>query len=631
MKKISLLLIVIFSFSSAWAEKVLYLNLRVQAYLSSQPNKSEILEDRTIRLLDDLETSVFLANFTLTLKPDISEDATALLKVNWYGLPPDLESGFKEMPLEFKKTAPFIEAGEIKGKNDLFFRILLKGNKIADEILGCTENPYDTTLWKTDESIHFYFTFIKNSLADFFWNPNKSYLENEYERYKKNFEFTHAGKLNYFYCTCPINQIVWDSGSYYAINTAKNSIFVIYNHDHKDISHPALNVYLFYYYWGYAPKFIAEGAGGYYSLNYFIAAKFKKQKKLYPLKSLIWAKDYNSKNREVAYWESASFVRYLIDTYGNAKFKNFYEEVQEFNFESILQKYYNKSLAEIEKDWLKFIEFYQPYKNDLIYFARQSTGFKEYKKALELFLDLFKIYPSSPEALPLLGNAYYLVGNYPEAQKVYQRWSDADTTKAERHFVLGNLSWINGDLKTAKTAYQRACHKDTVYAVNLINLGKLYWALGQKDSALYYFDLAEKKKPEPPEACELFLAYVKYFVEKKDGLKVQENFQKAKNAAAILVQTKPEEAWPYLKLGETYLAASAIDPAKLDSTELYLKLAEFLEDRPYYYGQILLTLGKTYLVHKQIDSAKATLKQVLALPSGYQEKKEARELLAKIK
>lgn len=634
MKKIYyfILLTLIFIFNISFAEKVLYLNLQVKAFLSSRPDKQEILEDRTIRLIDDLETSAFLANFTLTLKPRIIDNSTANIAVNWYGLPPDLENGFKEVQLEFQKTAPLVEVGEIKCKNDLSFKIFLKGNKIAEESLVCTEDPYDTTLFKTDNSVHFYFTFIKNSLADYFWNSNKSYLENEYERYKKTFGFTHAGsRLNYFYCSCPLNQVAWDSGALYALNTAKNSMYTIYNQNQKDISHPALNVYLFYYYWGYAPRFIVEGAGGFYTLNYFKAAKLKKQKKLYPLKSLIWAKDYNQKNRAIAYWQSASFVRYLIDTYGELKFQEFYREVHEFNFESVIQKHYNKSLAEIESDWLKFIEFYRPYKEDLIYFAKQSTGFREYKKALELYLGLFKIYPTSPEVLPSLGNAHYLVGNYPEAQKVYQRWSNLDTAKAERYFVLGNVSWVAGDVKTAKFAYQKACQKDTVFAVNYINLAKVYRALSQKDSALYYIELAEKKRLDPPEACELFLAQIKNYAEKKDTLKTRENFQKAKNAAAILVQTKPEEAWPYLKLGEVYLAFGAVDTAKLDSAEFYLKLAEFLEDRPYYYGQILLNLGKTYLSKKQPSSAKAVLQQVITLTSGYQEKKEARELLAKIK
>ena len=633
MKKIfyPILFTLAFGFNISYAEKVLYLNLQVKAYLSSQPDQPQILEERTIRLIDDLETSAFLANFTLTLKPRLTGNSTAEIRANWYGLPPELENGFQEIQLEFQKTAPFVEVGEIKCKNDLSFKIFLKGIRIGEEALECNENPLDTSLWVTDESIHFYFTFLKNSLADYFWNSNKSYLENEYARYKEIIGSTQAGKLNYFYCSCPINQVIWDSGSFYTLNLAKNSIYTIYNQNRKDISHPAGNVFLYYYYWGYAPKFIVEGAGGYFTLNHFLTAKFKKHKKLYSLKSLIWAQAYNQKTREIAYWQSASFVRYLIDTYGAPKFREFYGEVHEFNFETVLQKHYNKSLAEIESDWLKFIEFYRPYKHDLVYFAKQSTGFREYQKALELYLDLFKIYPSSPEVLPSLGNAYYLVGNYPEAQKVYRRWSNQDTTKAERYFILGNLSWLVGDVKTAQFAYQKACQKDTVFAVNYINLGKFYWTLGQKDSASFYFDLAEKKQLEPPEACELFLAQIKRFSEEKDSLKVNENFQRAKNAAGKLIQTKPEEPWSYLKLGETYLTMGAQEPAVLDSAEIYLKHAEFLEDRPYYYGQILLNLGKTYLAKKQTDSAKAFLRQVVKLPSGFYEKKEAKELLAKIK
>jgi hypothetical protein len=56
-------------------------------------------------------------------------------------------------------------------------------------------------------------------------------------------------------------------------------------------------------------------------------------------------------------------------------------------------------------------------------------------------------------------------------------------------------------------------------------------------------------------------------------------------------------------------------------------MAEFLEDRPLYQGRVFLALGKVYEKKGDLKRAGEYYNEVLGLPTGFEEKKEAEELL----
>jgi hypothetical protein len=66
---------------------------------------------------------------------------------------------------------------------------------------------------------------------------------------------------------------------------------------------------------------------------------------------------------------------------------------------------------------------------------------------------------------------------------------------------------------------------------------------------------------------------------------------------------------------------------EVDSAINFLQIAEFLEDRPLYRGRVLLALGKAYQRKDDTPRAKALFREVMSLPSGFDERKEAERLL----
>jgi len=54
----------------------------------------------------------------------------------------------------------------------------------------------------------------------------------------------------------------------------------------------------------------------------------------------------------MSYTHSASFIKYLIDTYGLEKFEKIYNEKDLANK---IEEIYGKTISEIENDWVAFI------------------------------------------------------------------------------------------------------------------------------------------------------------------------------------------------------------------------------------------------------------------------------------
>ena len=87
--------------------------------------------------------------------------------------------------------------------------------------------------------------------------------------------------------------------------------------------------------------------------------------KLIPISNLIdpnqedsyFRPDLTSQTGDTLMWmsyiHSASFIKYLIDTYGLEKFEKIYNEK---NIGEKIEEVYGKSISEIENDWIGFIK-----------------------------------------------------------------------------------------------------------------------------------------------------------------------------------------------------------------------------------------------------------------------------------
>jgi len=109
-----------------------------------------------------------------------------------------------------------------------------------------------------------------------------------------------------------------------------------------------------------APALSAMG-GGQLSV-YRRARELKENNEWIPLEELLTYTEIGSKESRplVAYPEAASFVKFLIETYGKDKFLRAYKDLQNSSIEDVqehnkdtLEKIYGKPLRELEKEWEK--------------------------------------------------------------------------------------------------------------------------------------------------------------------------------------------------------------------------------------------------------------------------------------
>jgi tetratricopeptide (TPR) repeat protein len=154
---------------------------------------------------------------------------------------------------------------------------------------------------------------------------------------------------------------------------------------------------------------------------------------------------------------------------------------------------------------------------------------------------------------------------------------------------LAELQILNGDLLPAEEQLERALARDPGTQLRLeiyLDLGSIYQKLDREKEAHKNYQDA--------------LFYGRRFIVEFAGKPI-----------------------PYYKLGESFFHVGEVD-----SAIHFYKIAEFLEERPLYQSRVSLALALAYREKNDRSAAERYLKEVLALPAGYEEKKEARKLLA---
>lgn len=113
---------------------------------------------------------------------------------------------------------------------------------------------------------------------------------------------------------------------------------------------------------------------------------------------------------------------------------------------------------------------------------QQSYEFN--KQAIEKFLEVVKLDPAHPIAPSALGHSYYLVREYKEGIKWFEKALDRDTTMAINYREYGLCKINEGDLKGGKAAIDKSLKIDSssrtvdVLVNELYNIGSLAFKFG---------------------------------------------------------------------------------------------------------------------------------------------------------
>ncbi len=609
--------------SLAYGEPGILLEISVEEGIPHDSASFELIDQREIRLLNGVETASFQANFTLSTIPTVLDSENVILTLSLITLPPKPQTILREVLAKNKKTF-FLD--EVKAKQGRVYKVYLTP-KITEVIEPeCDLNTLDKERedWEELPSSHFFFRYILNSLADLHWAKIKGHAETEYRRFRETFGFTRPAmdRMEYFLLPCRANEVVWDDRFNIGLDPVRNKIYAIYNLFERSVDSPGVGFLLFYRLWGYAPPMLAEGIGGYFSLSHHFTKKLITAKRWVPLKTLKITKDYRKQPKEVAFWESCSFVRFLVKTYRLDKFKLLYENATDLTLEQTIQEVYQKNLATLEDEWLSFLEGYRDSITDFYYLASMKMNNRHYDEAVELYRDMLSLYGRDPGILRSMAYLYYLKGDYDQSEKFYQEVLSGDTLNLEYLHILGNIKGIKGEYDKAKSYYQKVISLDSTYVEAYVRLAKLEMVNGDFLFAKEYFEQIQALETKTQAKVEIYSGLGTIYEKLGKIQEAKESFQKALFYARRFVVEYSDRPIPYLRLGESFF-----NVGEIDSAINFFQIAEFLEDRPLYRSRVLLALGKAYQRKNDVSKAKLYFQEVLNLPSGFEEEKKAERLL----
>src|SRR3972149_3354307 len=605
------------SYFCASGAQIVSLEIEIQEAWQDKPQSYIIADYEKVNLIIGEENQVFLGSTSMLLRPFLTDFSTLQIRADFYGLPPNIQPVFKQIALKKNQVLEILESS---GKPGRIYKIIFKNWEVSKQEITCLENTYDTSLWASDFSVHFNFHFIKHSRADYLWNYNQAYLENEFDRIRKFYDVYPLTKLEFYYHHCLYPKLNWNQGLGIALFPAKKEVHILFGPETNTLDSPHLHIFMLLNQWGYAPLFMTYGLSGFFTLNHYYTKKSLEQKKLIPLDGLFSSASFRRQDQEAAYFQAASWVRYLMERFSPEKVIAFYKEVSEINVRGLTERYFGK-IEQLEADWLDYLKKYWPAGGELDFFAKISTALRKYKEALILYQDLDRDFPEHQTSVDL-GQAYYLLADYFQAVINYQKWVSQDSLNPDRRYALGNMYWLKGDTVLAKQKYEEAIALDSNFGPAYLNLAGLSFDQKQYQRCQSLLEKLASFEMSPEEEIEYYLARTDYHQSLGQEILADSTALKARQLGKNFVRKYPEESLPYLLLGRAYLACDSVDQASS-----YLKVAQLLEDRAYYTGQVYLYLGKLFLKRGDQEGARSYFQEVLATPSGFREKRLAQEIL----
>jgi tetratricopeptide (TPR) repeat protein len=599
------------------------LEIRVEEGVSGNDATFQVIDQREISLESGVQTASFLVNFTLSTTPTVLADGNIMLDLNLVTLPPRPQTVFTGV---LAKDEEEFLLGEVEVKEGKSLKVFLTPMITDLPEPDCLLDTRDKEAEEWDElpGSHFFFRYIQNSLADLHWSHVKGHGEGEYRRFRGVFGFTQPAmdRMEYFLLPCRAREIAWDDRFDIGLDPVKNKIYVVYNLFERSLDSPGVGFLLFYRLWGYAPPMLAEGVGNYFSLSHHFTRKIIAGGRRIPLRKLTVTRDYRKQPEDVAFWESSSFVRYLVNTYNVDRFRRMYEKATDLTLQQVIEEVYQKDLAALEKEWLAFLKVQRDTITDFYYAAEMKMKNRHYAESIELYQDMLDLFGRDAGILRSLAYVHYLSGDYDSSEKLYLEVLSKDTLNPEYLHTLGNIRGLKGDYGKAESYYRRVISVNSSYTDAYVELAQLEMIGGNLRSAKDLFEKAESLQPKTQAEVEIYSGLGTIYERLGETEEATNARERALLSAKHFVHEFPEKPIPYLKLGESFFSVG-----KIDSAVNFLEISEFMEDRPVYRGRLLLALGKAYQKRGDLSRAKRSLQEMLGLPCGFAERKEAERLL----
>ncbi len=609
--------------SPVWGVPAVQVEIRVKEFLQTDELISDWVDSNTVIVPQGEEVYGLQGNFGIYLLPHGMDSNSVKLQYQLATMGTNVRQRSAIVNVEF--GVPVV-IDSIPGKSDSYYRALLTPRP-TEVTFECREGIGNPTSWPSDPSAFFEFYYVPNSLADAHWNMLRDFLEKEYKTVHEQFDFHFPGKVHYYFCPCQVETIDYERGLGFAINPGRLAGYGIYNQAANTIDPHVTNLLKFYRWWGFAPRFLSWGVAGWTDFADYYAKEYLQSGELVPFDDLLISADYRAVDPLVAYYESASFVHFLIDSIGVAKFRDLYEGATDLTMESTFKEITGNSIQWWEQQWLRHLrqrEFKYP---EYVYYAHRAQAINRPTEQLEHLLNLVEIFGDTlhPSLMHELAGVYVNFGRHAESYRWFKNLVKAMPDNGPYHQYCGNMAVMVGDIDAAMGYFREAIELDTTLSAPFLSMGEIMYLHGQEDSARTLWKTGLGRGESIPIYADLMLNLGRLDRLNFRPDSAQAKFQRARNATNRLLQQNPDHPRYLLRMAEILT-----EMGKVDSAMIYYDAAEFFETRPAFVARIYLGRGRASDLAGDRAAAVENYQRVFELSAGYRTKTLAKRYLNRV-
>lgn len=602
------------------AGRMINLDVTVREKQTGDSGQYIVIEKKPLQIQEGIKTTCFIVNFTLDLTVSRNDSGFFDCQFSLTTLGPQPQTFVREFH-GLPGGVYFVD--DVCGKDSTLYRVAIAPASVDSSGADVTECDFDfhkEGIWDLDPSGNFYLYFVPKSLADARWNLVKEFLETGFRLFKKSFELEYSVRTNFFLSPCRLPGLVWDKRMGYAIDPVRSNGFVVYSHSLNTVDPLPACLIQAYHCLGYAPPVLAEGMSGYFEAVHYYAQQAKEKGQLPPLSKLYKSVDYYALPGSDNLTAAASFVRYLLDTYGLAKFMSLYRSATDLTMADHLKTIYGKPPDELEKEWHHLLDTATYSFSQMKYFYEQERWLYR-EEGMKTFLAEMKSrmgsYRDSVYVFGEEGSYRYLKGKYQEAQADYQDLIRLSPGSSEYLIFYGNLLMMDGRYDSAAAVYKQALLVDTTAKIALNRLAENFYWQNTFDSAKTYYRRNVEEDRSLLNQATSAIALGELALREHDSVAAAGYYMQALQRMNKIAQYGLTDPTFLMRFGQSYLGLAVCGKPQLKLAQSYLESALYFETypvRPIFVTRILFELGKLADLQERRSEAVDYYKRALTYP-----------------
>ena len=599
------------------------LDITMREVAQTDPPESEIIDTLNVLVAFDLETTLRVGNAVVYVTAKRAGESSVRLQYALFVTGPWPDQHVDEALVDF--GVPLL-IDNIRGKGKSTYRMLIVPQPAAEPPVG-RPMPTEASGWPLIPSTWYLFYLAKDSRAMYHFPEFRNTLEYEFEAVRDSLEFKSPGRMNYYFFEGNCTDFVFDTRFDFAIDPSRNRIVARHDREYTGVDVQAALLLNICRWWGYAPELLAVGASGLSSFADYHVLTDRANGQSIPLSALRRTLDFKRQPYPAAYHHAASFVRWLMTTYGRAEFQDLYSKATDLSFERALWSVYEKTLGELEAEWLAYLAARKFSVPEYYIFAKRAAAYHNYTEYYGLLTRAAELADSIPDFVNReLGLAAAQLGRWDESLAYFRALVSLAPADLSARSLLSEALWAHGDTNGCQYQLLRLAESDTSDARPYVLLGDLQMAWRRLDSAAALWEYGLRKTDGlGPAALEFQLRLGRHERSHRRLDSARVLFTQALRNAYQIVGETSASTLALIRLAETLL--------ELDSTAVarpYLEIAAYVADSPQELGRTYLDSGRCHDLNGRRDEALKAYEAVLQLPSTQYDRAAARHYINNI-